>query len=207
MRIIKILIFLSCLQGFSQNYLLTSSERKVFESRVTEKAEEVSSVSADFIQVKSMKALDSEPQSRGRVYYQNPDLLKWEYREPFDYHILFRDSSLFILEEGELSEIDLSSNKLFERMGELVAGTMNGKILKANQDFKVTYHRNNGKVSAQIIPLDPRLSGMFSEIYVSFNTEYLINKVRLIDPSGDYTEILMQNIKINQPIPAAVFQN
>ncbi len=207
MRILKICIFLISFNLAAQDSQLSSSEENAFKSRVIEKADEISSFSAQFQQTKHMKTMDSEPESAGRVYYQSPDMLKWEYINPYDYQILFKDSKLFVREEGQFSEIDLASNQLFEKMGELVAGSVSGKILQADKDFNITYHKSGSVVKARIIPNDMNLSGMFKEIWVNFNSDFLINSVRLVDPSGDYTEIFMKNIKINQSIPASVFQN
>lgn len=207
MRIIKIFIFFISLNMMAQNGVLNNAEEDAFKTRVIEKANGINSFSAEFMQTKHMKVMDENPESQGKVYYKSPDLLKWEYLRPYDYQILFRDSKLYIMEEGQMSEVDLSSNKLFEKMGELVAGSVNGKILQADKDFSITYHRDDNQIKARIIPKDKSLSGMFKEIWVNFNKDHLINSVRLIDPSGDYTEIFMKNIKINQPIPPSVFQN
>lgn len=208
MRILKICIFFLGFNLAAQGNQLSNSEENAFKSRVIDKADEISSFSAQFQQTKHMKTMDSEPESAGRVYYQSPDMLKWEYLKPYDYQILFKDSKLFIREEeGRFSEIDLASNQLFEKIGEMVAGSVNGKILQADKDFDITYHKNGSIVKARIIPNDSNLSEMFKEIWVNFNSDFLINSVRLVDPSGDYTEIFMKDIKINQPIPASVFQN
>ncbi|TBW29259.1 outer membrane lipoprotein carrier protein LolA [Gramella sp. KN1008] len=207
MRIIKICIFFLSLNMMAQDGVLNNAEEDAFKSRVIEKASGINSFSADFMQTRHMNVMDESPESQGRVYYKSPDMLKWEYIRPYDYQLLFRDSKLYILEEGQLSEVDLSSNKLFGKIGELVAGTVNGKILQADKDFTITYYRDRQNIKAKIIPKDKNLSGMFREIWVNFNKDHLIRSVRLIDPSGDYTEIFMKNIKINQSIPPSVFQN
>jgi len=207
MRIIKFLIFFFSLNVLAQNNTLNSTEKQAFKASVMKKCSDMESFSAEFSQKKHMKMMDGSPESQGKVYYKSPSTLKWEYIEPYDYQLLFKDSKLYIVEEGQLSEIDLSSNKLFDKMGELVAGSVNGKILMADKDFDITYHHSGENVKALIIPKDQSLKGMFKEIWINFNTEHLIKSVRLIDPSGDYTEISMKNIKINQPIPPSVFQN
>ncbi|MCB7480230.1 LolA family protein [Christiangramia sediminis] len=207
MRIIKLCIFLFSLNMLAQNGTLNSSQKQEFKTSVIEKSNNIKSFSAEFSQTKHMKMMDGNPESHGKVYYKSPNTLKWEYIKPYDYQLLFKDSKLFIVEEGQLSEVDLSSNKLFDKMGELVAGSVNGKILMADKDFDITYHHAGENVKALIIPKDQNLRGMFKEIWINFNQEHLIRSVRLIDPSGDYTEILMKNIKINQPIPPSVFQN
>lgn len=207
MRIIKICIFLLSLNILAQNGALDSAEKDAFKTRVIEKASEINSFSAEFLQTKYMETMEGSPESSGHVFYQSPDMLKWEYTSPYDYQVLFRDSRLFIAEDGQFSEIDLSSSKLFEKMGELVSGSVNGKILQADEDFTITYHKEKQHIRARIIPKDKSLSGMFSEIWVSFNSDHLIKSIRLIDPSGDFTEVFMKNIKINQPIPPSVFEN
>ena len=207
MRIIKLLLLLCSLNLAAQNKALNNSEEKAFKAGVMQKSNAIKSFSADFVQSKHMKTLDDSAESSGKVYFQNPDMLKWEYIEPYDYKLLFKNSKLYIVEDGHASEVDISSNKLFDKMGELVAGSVNGKILQADADFKISYHQIGEQVRAIIIPKDKALSGMFKEIWVNFNKEHLIRSVRLMDPSGDFTEIKMNNIKINQPIPSSVFQN
>jgi len=207
MRIIKLLIFLFSINMLAQNGALNNSEKQAFKASVVERSNDIKSFSAEFSQTKHMKMMEGNSESQGKVYYKSPDMLKWEYTKPYDYQLLFKDSKLFIEEEGQLSEVDLSSNKLFDKMGELVAGSVNGKILMADKDFNITYHHADQHVKALIIPKDQSLKGMFKEIWIKFNQEHLIKSVRLIDPSGDYTEIFMKNVKINQPIPSSVFQN
>jgi len=207
MRIIKLLIFLFSINMLAQNGALNNSEKQAFKASVVERSNDIKSFSAEFSQTKHMKIMEGNSESQGKVYYKSPDMLKWEYTKPYDYQLLFKDSKLFIEEEGQLSEVDLSSNKLFDKMGELVAGSVNGKILMADKDFNITYHHADQHVKALIIPKDQSLKGMFKEIWIKFNQEHLIKSVRLIDPSGDYTEIFMKNVKINQPIPSSVFQN
>lgn len=207
MRIIKIFIFLFSLNMAAQTGALNTTEVKAFKAGVMQKSNSINSFSADFLQTKHMKTMDGNAESAGKVYFKNPDMLKWEYTKPYDYKLLFKNSKLYIVEDGQSSEVDLSSNKLFDKMGELVAGSVNGKILQADEDFNITYHRTGEHVRAVIIPKDKALAGMFKEIWVNFNEQHLIRSVKLMDPSGDYTEINMKNIKINQPIPTSVFQN
>lgn len=206
MRIINICLFLVSISMFSQNPLSKNAENN-FKSAVVRKASNINSFSAEFIQVKHMKTMDDNPQSKGKVYYKSPNMLKWEYTTPYDYQVLFRDSKLYLLENGELSEVDLSGNKLFAQIGELIAGSLNGKILEADKDFSINFFKINNEVKARIIPNESHLSSMFKEIWLNFDENQLIKSVRLIDPSGDYTEISMKNIEINQPISPAVFQN
>ncbi|MEO2061596.1 MAG: outer membrane lipoprotein carrier protein LolA [Christiangramia sp.] len=207
MRIVKILFLFIGLQAFCQQTNLTSLQGQAFQSRVIKKAEGINSFKANFTLVKHIEMMEDVPESKGMVYYQSPNLLKWEYSSPEDYQVLYRDSKLYVSENGDTREVDLASNRMFEKVGEMIAGSVNGKILKANNDFDISYFKEKNSMKARVIPKDQRIAGMFSEIWMNFNKENLIESVRLIDPSGDYTEIKLQNIVINQDIPKKVFKN
>lgn len=201
MRIVKILFLFIGLQAFCQQTNLTSLQGQAFQSRVIKKAEGINSFKANFTLFKHIEMMEDVPESKGMVYYQSPNLLKWEYSSPEDYQVLYRDSKLYVSENGDTREVDLASNRMFEKVGEMIAGSVNGKILKANKDFDISYFKEKNSMKARVIPKDQRIAGMFSEIWMNFNKENLIESVRLIDPSGDYTEIKLQNIVINQDIP------
>ncbi|APU70051.1 LolA family protein [Christiangramia flava] len=207
MRIVKILFLFIGLQAFCQQTNLTSLQGQAFQSRVIKKAEGINSFKANFTLFKHIEMMEDVPESKGMVYYQSPNLLKWEYSSPEDYQVLYRDSKLYVSENGDTREVDLASNRMFEKVGEMIAGSVNGKILKANKDFDISYFKEKNSMKARVIPKDQRIAGMFSEIWMNFNKENLIESVRLIDPSGDYTEIKLQNIVINQDIPKKVFKN
>ena len=103
--------------------------------------------------------------------------------------------------------MNTGNSELFEKMGELVAGSFNGRILEMDELFKTDFTRDGKLVKATVTPKDENLAEMFSEILIFFNTEKYIEKVKLMEPSGDYTEIKMSNFMTNQKIPASVFQH
>tara|TARA_R100000789_G_scaffold84697_1_gene80387 strand:+ start:494 stop:1117 length:624 start_codon:yes stop_codon:yes gene_type:complete len=207
MRILKILILLFSLSMLGQTTDLSEREISEFETELTEMANRTSSFSADFMQVKHMKTMENQLETKGKVYFKSPDFLKLEYAKPMDYHILFKDGMLYINEGGEKSEMDLGSNKLFQKMGVLISGCLNGKILQDPNNFEIAYSRSDNSITAKIIPQDKKLAGMFKEIYLNFGPKNLIKSVKLVDPTGDYTQINMTNLQINKPISASVFEH
>ncbi|MFD2831688.1 LolA family protein [Christiangramia antarctica] len=185
---------------------MTPSEKDAFQHKVLEKAGKLESLSADFAQNRSMEMMDGEAESKGKIYFMAPNQLKWEYHQPYNYQLLFIDSKLFIADGTHFQEVDMSSNKIFEKMGDMISGSMNGKILSAEKDFAVTYY-NKEKPVAKLIPKNKKLSEMVKEIWISFDASHLITNVKLIDSSGDFTEIALKNIKLNQPIADSVFKH
>ena len=207
MRILKFIFILFSYQLFAQNAPFSTSEAKAFKESVSSKAETIENLQADFRQLKFMKIMQKTVESDGHIWYASPGKLKWSYTSPYDYELLFKDSSLYIIENGKTRKMNTGNSELFEKMGELVAGSFNGRILEMDELFKTDFARHGKFVKATVTPKDENLAEMFSEILIFFNTEKYIEKVKLMEPSGDYTEIKMSNFKTNQKIPASVFQH
>ncbi|UJH91641.1 outer membrane lipoprotein carrier protein LolA [Antarcticibacterium sp. 1MA-6-2] len=190
----------------AQKKELTDAEIKSFKTEVAKHAENLESLSSDFNQVKYMQLMKDEAVSEGKLYYKTPDVLKWEYHEPYNYHILFKENQLFLNDDGVKSSTNLKANKLFGKLVSLISGSVNGKLLEDPENFKVTYYNSGKNVQAIIVPLDESVREMFSEIIMIFNGENFVDSVKLMEENGDYTHITFRNITLNAKLDPAVFQ-
>ncbi|APS39664.1 MULTISPECIES: LolA family protein [Salegentibacter] len=205
MRILNILILFLSLNLAAQEEL-SKDEISQFQEEMMTKANELTTLEADFIQTKKIEMITEESVSRGKLYYQNPEKLKWEYAEPQDYVILFVEGELHINDAGDKSVRNTGSNKLFDKIAKLITGSVNGKLLQDNENFDISYSRENNLIAALIIPKDKNLKAMFAEIHLSFNEKNIVEKVDLREEAGDMTTIEFSNIKINREIPASLFE-
>jgi outer membrane lipoprotein carrier protein len=153
-----------------------------------------------------MEMIADETVSRGKLYYQNPEKLKWKYTEPQDYVIILIEGELHINDAGDKSVRNTASSKLFSKIANLLTGTISGKLLQENENFNFSYLKENENIIAVIIPRDEHLKQMFSEIHMQFNAENLVEKVSLMEESGDATVIEFSEIQWNKDIPSSVFQ-
>lgn len=205
-KIFLAIFFFSAL-SLAQENQLTRSETVHFKENVAKKAQDLQSLTSDFTQTKHIQLMQHEAVSTGKLYYKTPNVLKWEYQTPYNYLIIFRENQLFINDEGDKSVTNLQSNKLFEKLVALISGSVNGKLLADPENFEVSYLKEGNKVSAVIIPLDASLKQMFSEIILNFDKNHLINSVKLLEESGDYTKIIFRNIQLNPHLDESVFRN
>lgn len=191
---------------FSQQTPISASAVNDFRQNVERQAEDINTMSGDFVQVKYIQMMQEEAVSAGKLYFMAPDILKWEYFKPYNYKILFKDDKLFINDEGEKSVTDLGANKLFEKLFSLISGSMNGKLLADTDNFDFAYLRVNNNKMVVLKPRDPNLRQMFAQIVLIFDQKNLVNSVKLVEESGDFTEIFFKNVQINQPLKASVFK-
>ncbi|WBL27277.1 LolA family protein [Zunongwangia sp. HGR-M22] len=175
-------------------------------SQLTEKMESAKSLYGEFEQTKVMKMMDAESTSYGKIYYKSPDIIKWEYTKPFPYSLLFKDNFLYIDDDGHKSKQDMSSNKMFAKLGDLITGSLNGKLLKDDEHFEVEYQKKNTNVEAIITPKDKNMVDMFEKVIMSFGNDKMLQSVKLLEETGDYTLISFKNWEMNKPIKPSVFQ-
>ncbi len=206
MRIIKLAVFFISVATFAQTPL-TEAETIKFKEIVSKRSDVLESLSSDFIQTKYIKMMKGAAISSGSLYYLAPNILKWEYRQPYNYKILFKDSKLYIDDDGYKSVTDLKSNKLFEKLVTLISGSINGNLLEDKKNYEVSYFKTANLISAVIIPKDSNIRDMFNQIVLLYDRNFVVITVRLIEASGDYTEIDFKNIRFNKPIHPTVFQN
>ena len=207
MRIIKLIVFFISALAFSQNAPLSDSETIQFKENVSQRSEVLKSLSSDFFQSKYIQLMQGAALSNGKLFYKAPNILKWEYSTPYNYHILFKENQLFINDDGDKSVSNLKSNKLFEKLVNLISGSINGGLLADKNNYDVAYFKTGNYITALIVPKDPAMRQMFREIILVFNKEYLVNSVKLMEDSGDFTEIYFKNIRINQKLEDSVFEN
>ncbi len=207
MHILRIFIFLLTAVAFSQNASMSDAEKVSFMKEVAGMAHDLESLSSDFTQTKYIQLMEDKAVSKGKLYYQAPNVLKWEYSMPYDYKILFRENQLHINDNGDKSVTNLKANKLMEKLVGLISGSVNGKLVADYENFDVSLTRDGSTVSALIIPKDPAIRQMFHEIIMVFNQDNILNSVRLMEEGGDYTHIDFKNIKINTQLEDSVFKN
>lgn len=207
MRILKIILFFLPALMLAQNSQLTNAEVKEFKQEVSKHAENLESLSSDFTQTKHMQLMEEEAVSEGKLFYRTPDVLKWEYHSPYNYKILFKEKELHINDDGEKSVTSLRSNKMFNKLLNLISGSVNGKLLEDPENFRITYYRNGENVQAVIEPQDASIRGMFNEIILIFNGNHVVDSVKLMEENGDFTQIKFKNITLNPDLDASVFQN
>ena len=112
MRNIVYLLFLTVFATQAQTQMNTL-EAKALKAKVKTLASSTKTISSEFVQYKHLDFLDNDIETSGKLAFKAPDLVKWEYLDPFKYSVLFKNETLFINDEGNKSNVDIGSNKMF----------------------------------------------------------------------------------------------
>ncbi|MGU9937245.1 outer membrane lipoprotein carrier protein LolA [Empedobacter brevis] len=190
---------------FAQESKMSNSEIEKFKKDIVSDSKKIQTLTADFTQYKVMSFLDKPIVSKGKLYLQNPKAMRWNYTQPIDYNIIFNNGKIYINDEGKKSSVDLQGNKKFEKLNQLIVGSVSGNLFDTN-DFVITFSKTD---KARIAKLQPKLKDVkkyIKEIQLTFYSgQSTVTEVKLIEPSDDYTKILFTNKSLNQTINASVF--
>ncbi|PJJ64840.1 LolA family protein [Chryseobacterium geocarposphaerae] len=189
---------------FAQNTAMSGAEAKTFVTKISSETKQIKTLQSDFTQTKKMDFLDKNIVTYGKMSLKSPNILSWKYTKPYQYSIVFKDNKIFINDQGKKSSVDAKS-KTFEKINKLIVGSSNGQMFN-DPEFSVTYLKNANFNIAKFTPKSSQLLKYIKQIELSFpKGQSTVSQVNMTEASGDTTNIVFKNTKINAPIAASEF--
>ena len=105
--------------------LLPLTNTMEFISKLKEKSENTSSISADFKEEKYLSFLKEPQKSSGVFYYQAENKMRWEQKIPSEYIILINDDQIRLQENGKEKNVSAAkrvSSKVKDLLLTLIKG-------------------------------------------------------------------------------------
>ncbi len=190
----------------AQTRPMNEVEAKKLKALVKTQADATQTISSDFIQYKHLDFLSNDIQSVGKLSFKVPNLIKWEYIKPFAYSVLFKNETLYINNEGDKNNVDIGSNKLFKQLNTLIANSIKGDMFDSNE-FDISYFKKDGQSEVHFAPKDADFAEFIKTFHITFNKKGEVAEVKMVEPSGDYTQIIFSNREVNKTLPDAVFDH
>ncbi|MDR3049969.1 MAG: outer membrane lipoprotein carrier protein LolA [Elusimicrobiota bacterium] len=167
----------------------------------------VSSIEADFKAERTVQISQKPFVSAGKIYFQKPNHLRWEYLSPIKYAFVNANNKTHLIQyDAQNKKIvkDITNRQeakaadylnMFVSMDmKIIEELYNIKILSTDKDSIVLSPKNDS--DKQIIDK--------IQIFLS-KKEIAVERVEIIYKNTDKTIITFANIKINQKLPANVF--
>lgn len=202
--------FLFFLMALCMSLATASAQQKVDEAKVVRQinavASSMKSMQCDFVQTKYLKMLNDKMVSRGKMYYQQGNKLRWEYISPYSYAFVLNGQKVLISKGKRTDVINVGQSKFFKEIARIMMNSVVGKCLTDKKDFKVSLAGSASEYVATLYPQQKQMQQMFQKIILHFNKQRsVVSKVELVEKKGDKTVIELNNIKTNTAIHAKVF--
>lgn len=197
-------LFLSVHMVVSQT-AMTATEIETFKAKVKALDAHTKTITSDFTQLKHLSFLDNDIKTEGKLAFKTPNLIKWAYTFPYQYSVIFKDNKLIINDEGDTSNIDMGSNKMFKSLNNIIANSIKGNMFKED-DFTISYFKTQQNILIKFVPKDADISKFFNLFELTFSkTSSDVMEVKMIEPSQDYTKIIFKNKTRNTPVNNEIF--
>ena len=192
---------------FAQEQKMSEAEIASFKQSVNAVAKKITTITTDFTQYKHMDFLSKDIETSGKMFFKEPNSLKWQYKKPYNYSIIFKNGKILIDDEGKKSTVDAGNNKIFGKINKLIVGSVSGNMFD-DKEFTISFHKNKTNNITRLLPKDAALKKYIKQIELTFDKEdHTVIQVKLIESSDDYTRIVLKNKTLNAKIDDSIFTN
>ena len=201
----RLLILLFVFVSVHLSLTAQQSEAQIRQA-ITQAASAMKTMQCDFTQTKHLRMLNDKMTSKGRMYYQQTNRLRWEYTTPYSYTFILNDDKVLLKNKQRNDVIDVNKNKLFREIARIMMNSVVGTSLTDDKSFKSTIATNGNEWIASLLPQRKDLKQLFQKIILHFSKKNaMVKQVELIEKNGDRTVIELNNIRTNEKISADMF--
>lgn len=166
----------------------------------------LASMECEFVQTKSVRMLNEKMLSKGKLYYQRADKLRWEYVSPYSYTFIINGAKVYLRNNGRSDVIDVNRNKVFKEIAAIMMNSIVGKSINDEKTFRTEIQDEAQEWLITLTPHTKEMKQMFERILLHFNKQLsVVDKVEMYEKKGDVTVISLTNIKKNQKTDASLF--
>lgn len=199
-------IFMLVILAFS----ICHGEEKDWVKTVSDNAAKISSIQSSFKQTKHLSFLADKVISNGKFVFRKNDSgnsLKWAYTTPFIYTIVIDGNKITMKDGKKVSSFDMSSSKVFEEINEIMIKSLNGTILSDKRNFTFSINESGNELIIEMTPVKGTpLTDYFKNIKMIMDkTDFTVSTLTMIENSGDFTELVFTDKKINGKIDEKEF--
>ncbi len=191
----------------AQDYTaLNPDEKNRVMETINSAAANIGSMTCDFSQIKELSLMDDNITSYGKMYFNGGNRLRWEYIKPYHYTFILNGNSVLLISDDKQDKIDIGTNRIFSNIASIMMGSITGKCVQDGKEFRVSIYSSDRAYKIELTPVRKELRQIFSKINLFFDrANSIVNRVELLENTGDRTVILLENITQNKPIDEAVF--
>ncbi len=185
---------------------LTAPRKQEIIGSINSAASAMKSMTCSFSQTKYLSLLSDKMVSEGKMYYRQPNRLRWEYTSPYQYLFVLNGTKVYVGNKSRKDVIDTDANKVFKEIARIMMGTVTGTVLSGSSDFSVDVADGGTVWRVTLVPSKKEMKRMFSKIVLSFRKNGLmVSEIDIYEKNNDRTNIQLKNVKTNISVNDALF--
>ncbi|MBR4498014.1 MAG: outer membrane lipoprotein carrier protein LolA [Bacteroidales bacterium] len=199
-------LFLSVSAYCQYGRTATGKEKDDFFSQISQVSKETKTLTCDFTMSKESTLIQDRNESKGKMYFQAPHKLRWEYTSPNKSALIVNEQNV-VLKNADGSTNTNVNTRMLKGLSDIIIGTIDGSGLQDEKNFTSTLVYMSQSTN-YILQLEPkgRLANLYKQIDIVFNKAYLAESIELTEKNGDSMTIQFSNHKTNQQIDQNLFK-
>ena len=200
-RIISFFLIMTISFGLFAQNAKPLKDTVLFKNKLAEMTLKIKTIESDFVQEKRIDVLSEDITSDGHFCFKKENRIRWEYTTPTKYLIIINDTKITVKDNKKESNFDAKSNKVFAEVNDMLSKSMRGDIMGIGNKYRLQYFEEEKFYLVKMTPTAKAMKEFLKEIHLYFDkTDYTVMKVKMLEPSGDYTFISFKNKKLNEPV-------
>jgi outer membrane lipoprotein-sorting protein len=189
-------IFSLSFAAFAQMKPLENSAPLV--KRMEQTASSLKSIESNFKQTKHIEAFRQDIVSSGRFFCLMPDKIRLNYSSPKSYSVVLNGDKMKMESGGKKNVMNLKDNRQLQEMRKLLTACMTGRLSSLSGDYQTKFFEDGQFYLITVLPLreDIKKSVEKFDIYL-LKKDMSVDRLRIAETAGDYTEYQFSNKKIN----------
>lgn len=180
---------------------LASSEISEFDLKLKIRAQNTTTLVADFRQEKKMDMLKNKMISKGVFKYKREDKIAFFYSSPMVYHMIINGQWLRAFSNGSNMVFDLNNNPVMKEIRGLISASFTGNLSGAGSNYRIEYFSDKEDIIVLVVPLNRQLASIITEIRIYFGSQNAeIKRLKIGEGSGSTTEYIFTNQRINTDV-------
>ncbi len=185
---------------------LTDARKQEVIARINSAVSRLHSMSCSFVQTKHLSLLSDKMVSEGRMYYSQPDRLRWEYTSPYKYLFIFNGNKVYVGNDSRKDVIDTNTNKIFKEVARIMMSTVTGTALSNAADFDTEAAEEKGSWVVTLVPRKKEMRRMFAKITMTFSkSASMISELSIYEKNGDRTDIKFKDVLSDAKVDESLF--
>lgn len=168
-------------------------------------SEKVSSIQADFTEMRHASYLKEPQKSSGSFVYERKDKMRWEQKTPGSYIILIDGSSLRVSEDGKEKNVKQAGG-IAGMVREMLLMIVNGDY-QSGKGFEKELFQDVSSYLLVMTPVERRLRQRYDKLEMQFSRHTMgLKQLTFFEKGGDRQVMVFRNEKINGPVDPSVFK-
>lgn len=199
-------MLICCLMSVNAASNLSAKQQEEVIGKINAAVSGMKSMSCTFVQTKYLSLLSDKMVSNGKMYYKQPNKLRWEYTSPYSYQFVFNGTKVYVGNKSKKDVIDTNTNKVFKEIARIMMNTVTGKALSNKTDFTISASSTNSSWVVTLLPKKKEMKQMFSKVELIFNkSNTMISEINIFEKNNDRTNIKLSSISTNVQIKESFF--